>query len=174
MKKNNRQSGFTIIEMLVSIAIVGAISGLFLANYQGTNKTAKLVGAAQKLVSDIRLAQNFCLGLKKVSASEPGGWGIYAVAGASSYIIFADLDENYNYDIGEEYSVVDLPENVSIRSIEINSAPAGSGTVVFIPPDPKTRINDFDGNTEMSIILENESGAAKRANINFLGLIDVE
>ncbi|MDP3043009.1 MAG: prepilin-type N-terminal cleavage/methylation domain-containing protein [bacterium] len=169
------QAGFTIAELLVGIFIIALISGIFLANYRSADRQAKLNMAAQQVVSDIRTAQNYSLGLQEFEGSVPkSGWGArFNTASPDSYIIFADKDEGeYDYDAGEEYKTVDLPSDIIISNINIAVA-VNAVNIVFMPPNPTTYINT-NNNTSVEITLkENISNAVKKINVNFLGLVDI-
>ncbi len=171
VKDLKSQAGFTIAELLVGIFIIALISGIFLANYRSADRQAKLNMAAQQVVSDIRMAQNYSLGLREFEGSVPkSGWGArFDTASPNSYTIFADKDDGRDYDAGEEYKKIDLPSDIIISDIDI----AGAVDIVFMPPNPTTYINTSN-NTSVEITLkENISGAVKKINVNFLGLIDI-
>lgn len=178
---SKNSAGFTLIELIVSISIIAMMSGLFLTNYHSTNKTSELRMTAQKLASDLRLAQNYSLGSKEYGGNMPaGGWGVHLdrVVSPNSYIIFADNDGNMQYDSGEGDvdkggMVVALPAGVSIQEINIGS-PIDFVDITFLPPDPMTNI--WDGastNNLISIVLtENSTNTTKAVEVNFFGLIE--
>lgn len=172
VKDLKSQAGFTIAELLVGIFIIALISGIFLANYRSADRQAKLNMAAQQVASDIRTAQNYSLGLREFAGSVPkSGWGArFDITSPDSYIIFADEDEEeYDYDAGETYKIIDLPSDITISGIDV----AGAVDIVFMPPNPATYINQAN-NTSVEITLkENISGAVKKIKVNFLGLIDI-
>lgn len=166
--------GFTYMEFIVGIFIIAIISSIFLTNYHGTNKRTELIMAAQKLASDIRLTQNYSVGLKKFNSEAPkGGWGIRFTLASGDYTIFADVNEDgiYNGD-SEKYEIVNLPDGININSINI-----GNGSVAdisFEPPDPRTWIIGSDGFSNNSVQIELSDGESKKTiEVNFLGLIDV-
>ena len=55
-----KRSGFTLIELIVSMAIITMITAIFLVNYRSTTRRADLRLTAQRVVSDIRLTQKLC------------------------------------------------------------------------------------------------------------------
>lgn len=161
-------SGFTLIELLASLFIMTMLTGLFLTNYHSSNNAAKVSTAVQEMASNIRLAQGYALGSKKFNgAISSGGWGVYFDEGASSYIIFADVDEGKDYDLSEKFSEINLPTNVTISSINV----ANNVDIVFLPPDPVTYIN---GASDTSVQIKLSDGeAVKTVEVNFLGLVDM-
>ncbi len=176
-KKNNL--GFTLVELLVSIFIIAIISGIFLANYNFAEKSSGLSMAAQKLVSDIRQAQNFALGLKEFKSNKPkGGWGVYFRKNDNKYIIFADVNENGLYDTSELFKEIYFSRNLRIVDFDPHNGSVNDAQIVFIPPDPDIEINYSVGfNDEITIILSTlESGSTNSIGVllNIFGLIDVE
>lgn len=183
---NNKkfQMGFTLIELMVSVSISALMSGIFLANYHSTNKLSELNMAAQKLASDIRLAQNYSLGSAEYGENIPaGGWGVHfdRASSPNSYIIFADDNGDKQYNSGESDSdkggqVVSLPVGVSIKEINAGSPPPIDAIdITFLPPDLTTNIRDSSNGyyNSVSIVLLGESGnLTKTVEVNFFGLIE--
>lgn len=186
MKKN----GFTLIELIVSIAIIGMVTGLFLANYSSANRRTDLTMTAQKLVADIRMAQSYALGLARYGTlgapSVPvGGWGVNFNLdnnGNNLYTIFADDNADTLLSPGEAVEnkgaqIVTLPTNIVIQSLMVGSTPSYKANVTFLPPDPITNINNGTAtasSTSVSIILrDDKTKSTKTVRVNFLGLVEV-
>ena len=165
--------GFTIIEIIVSIAIIGLLTGIMLANYRGGANKTDLVGATHKVVSDIRVAQNYSLGTREFNGITPlGGWGVrFDIANPTEYIIFADKDGDANYSTGELYVTNTLPLNMEIGAIS-SSSPVD---IVFLPPDPQTIItaNGTKVDNLTITIKEKINNSTQQLQVNFLGLIDL-
>jgi prepilin-type N-terminal cleavage/methylation domain-containing protein len=180
------QKGFSLLELLVSLAIISMLIGVFLANYRGGTRKTELAMAAQKLASDVRFAQSNGLGSAEYANGVPdGGWGIYfeKTVDDQQYLVFADLNANKKYDSGEAVvgsggSRVDLPSNVSIYNLKFGSYNVDRLDITFVPPDPLTNIYNSTHTpattTAGSVILrESYSGATSTVDINSLGLIEV-
>jgi len=175
----NSSSGFTLVEMLVSVFIIAVITGIFLSNYHATNKRSLLINAVQDVAGNIKLAQSYSLGYKEYSPGEsPGRWGVYfATTTPNSYILFIDrnLPSSY-YDVGEEVMTIDLPEGISIDSISGSSVgDTENVSLVFWPPSGRTSI-DCSSSPDYDIAIrfkESTSGTIKTILVNFLGLVDV-
>lgn len=177
MEKKINKPGFTIFELLVSVFLIAALSSVFFANYHSANKRTDVIAAANNLASAYRLAQGNSLGLVKYNGVVPaGGWGVHVVASSSSYLVFADLNDNMAYDAGEAISTsggrtISLPNQISISSTSIGD----SADVTFLPPNPETRIyNGVATSTVVQIdVYENINNSTKAVLVNFLGLIEV-
>jgi prepilin-type N-terminal cleavage/methylation domain-containing protein len=192
--KNNRplaeaaqSAGMSLIEMVVSIAMVAIIAALFIANYRSANKRTDLVMAAQALVADLHLAQNNTLGLVTYNGTVPaGGWGVHFDTAQNSYTMFADLNapgtSGYlDYDSGEgevNYGarVTTLPPNIEISELQTPGPELNTQVnVSFLPPDPQTNI--YNGAATSSSLLiqlkELRNDSIKTVRVNFLGLAEV-
>jgi len=179
-----KKSGFTLVELIVSVAIIAMVTGIFLANYSSANRRSDLTMTAQKMVSDTRTAQNYALGLARYgfsgSSNVPtGGWGVHIdlqAYGNNKYVIFADDNQNGVYDNGEAdirygAQVTTLPMNIIIDSVS-------SGTkadITFLPPDPVTTITGSVSTfKQVDIALKDtKTNSIKTVRINYLGLAEV-
>ncbi len=82
---------FTLIELIVVVAIVGLISGLFLAHYHSGEQVSDLQTYTQKIVSILKQAQSWALTGQETNGLRPG-YGIY-FSDSQTYFLFADLDD---------------------------------------------------------------------------------
>lgn len=148
-----------------------------MANYHKTNKRSELGLIKQKLASDIRLAQNYSLGLKTFDGLNPpsGGWGAhFSLADPTHYIIFADKDGDYRYnydsDKDKAIEIKILPAGLAIDSL----SPANPLDIVFLPPDPVTYINQSAATSAQIILRENINNSTAAISVNSFGLIDTD
>ncbi len=179
-----KRSGFTLIELIVSISVIVMITAIFLANYRTATKNSDLRMTAQRVVSDIRLAQNYALGLASYGPAgmrtpPTGGWGIVfdlASLGNQQYIIFADDNGNQVFNGGEgevAYGAVvtKLPNNTIIDSISIGHRV----DINYLPPDPIVTLSGSAGTHQsVDVVLrDTQTNQTKTIRINFLGLAEV-
>src|SRR3989344_223528 len=147
-------TGFTLVELLVSVAIVVLIMSVVLFNYTGFNDNLALASGGQELAIAIRQAQTYGLTVKEVT---PGGgrfdsaYGIYfdPSSSPSAYYIFADINSNKTYDAGsgcgsgntECVGRFDLRNGVKISGIcDQNACPPEVSVkmmdITFLRPNP--------------------------------------
>src|SRR3989339_2185598 len=93
--KVSSERGFTILELTVSMLIIGVISAIVFANYNAGRRQEALNRSAQRLAVAIRQAQNYALfsrvgKCKGVPAAPSGGYGVYITSSISpfKYMIF--------------------------------------------------------------------------------------
>lgn len=184
IKKNLR--GFTLIELIVSIAIIVIFSAMALANFKSVDKKNAVDLAAYKLASDIRRVQGYALNQKEDGNGDmPGkGWGINFEKNLKFYSVFADTS-NCAYVSTELYEKILISNDVQINKLLIKDPAAEENEVnlIFEPPDPKVHICDSApadcgacaGNSTLEITLKHSNSAyTKKVIVNKFGLVEVE
>ncbi len=94
--KKAKQFGFTLIELVIAIAIFSFITGIMTWNFAQTRQREALKQGAEKLASDIRLVQNMAMTGQLIENSLPiGGYGInFNLDNTNSgYYLFADREQ---------------------------------------------------------------------------------
>jgi prepilin-type N-terminal cleavage/methylation domain-containing protein len=150
--------GFTLIEMLLTLAILTLLAGLVLGYSRSSEKTNTLKRMADKLVSDLRRCQSLAL------SSEGGtGWGIY-INSQTSYQIFRDTykdkdsDNEHKYDDGKDtiISTENLETGIQFEDSNISTS------ILFFPPLAEVSVDGHDGRGT-SIVLDLTGGTATRS-----------
>jgi prepilin-type N-terminal cleavage/methylation domain-containing protein len=153
IKKNNSK-GFTLIETMVTVAVVSVLSIVMLANYQGSQKQQSVQRAAHQLAGDIRRAQNMAMASVEQGGVIPDGYGIYTINNKNSYILFADTNNNQKRNgVGDE-DIESIIFSSGVEIFDILPLPGPHVNIFFEPPDPTTYINgDSSPGEEATIIL---------------------
>lgn len=129
--------GQTLIELVVTISVILGLTSLLIAYNRTGQRIARLPRAAERLIFDIRKAQNYALAIREFAPGNvPCAYGVNFITGANSYAIFADLAAdcaaaNGVMDAGEIVEEIRMEEGVVVRSSNIS-------TVRFIPPSAGT------------------------------------
>lgn len=180
-------AAFTLIEMVVSVAMIALIASLFIANYHSSIRQTDLTMTAQKMVADLHAAQNNTLGLIEYNnLVPPGGWGLHFDSTQDTYVMYAELDAPgdlgyMDYDSATEgvigYGARTMSFSSDIRIIDLygDIVDAQKADVTFLPPDPQTNILVGDASsTALSIVLKSlNNNTCRTVQVNFLGLVEV-
>lgn len=85
-------TGFTLIEMVVVLGIIGAVTGLALSSQSSFNKTLILANTAYDVALTLRSAQSFGLSSRALGSAANAGYGLHFQRGtANSFLMFADI-----------------------------------------------------------------------------------
>jgi prepilin-type N-terminal cleavage/methylation domain-containing protein len=167
------KKGFTLIEVLVVLAIIFVLTSITFPSYRTAQRQYIIENAAQKLAQDIRRVEEMAMAAREhpgASVNFQRGYGIRLQTNSSNYILFADLNNNRNYDPGEEIEISSLGENIRIT----NLSPGSPLTVVFLPPDPQAIITPSTSLATITLSLLGSSTFQRSIVVNAIGLIYVE
>lgn len=171
--------GFTLIEFLVVITIIGIFSVITIPNYRSAQQKLALQRSASKLSQDIRKAQEMAMAMEELSTGDlPEGYGVYINKGEPDrYYIYVDINGNERYDSGEEQGgeTIYLEKEAYIKEFV---PPSINFSINFKPPDPLVKIKNQAGEDKdvvtIIIALEADSSKTKTIKVNKAGLIYVE
>lgn len=177
--KNKR--GFTLVELMISLAIIVILVSLTIINYNIGFSQNNLINAQSISYQNIRLVQSYALSFKSYNDILPSYWGAYFEKGVSSIILFADLNGNYSYDVGEADlllggKIINLPRDIIIDYISWDSADlnvlfeVGSGKMITYNSD----IGIPDINDWQIELKDNNYDIGKIIRLNSLGQFDVK
>lgn len=166
----NKEPGFTLIELIVVLAIVVIMASIIMIDYGANRLKLALLRSAQKLSLDLHRVETYSLTSKEFQASGvPDGWGVHFYgANSTSYTIFADKNPG-NDNIRDPNGTEDLETLNFETGVKVSSAVTD---VVFIPPDPDVVINNNPALTSVSITLTNGS-LTRTITINKFGAITI-
>lgn len=167
--------GFTLIEMLIVLAIIVIITGIVIFNTSFERQNSALLRSAQKLSLDLRRVQSFALSSKIFKTSGvPCGWGAhFNGVGSNSYVIFADLALNQNCsdrdfvratDGSEDFETINLESGITVSSLTSNLS-----DIVFTPPDPIVTFTPAQ--TSAGVTLINKNSTTRTITVNKTGFI---
>lgn len=144
--------GFTLVELIVTSAIITIILSVVMFNYGSFNDKLALSSAVQEMAITMRQAQAYGINVKEAGVNSNQfnyAYGIYFNSNTgsnTSYLIFIDSNNNYKYDSGIDQLVetLNLRNGVKITSVcDASSCPPSGYSVLhvsFLRPNPDARI----------------------------------
>ena len=191
-KYQNNNYGFTLAEIMVSIAVITIFSTISFASFTSYKRQGAIDAAAQKLTSDFRKIQGYALSLKEFNSGAgfvipKGGWGMYMRTQPASenknYIAFADYDTPYQtYQSSAEYffnySLVDAHiSDIKLEQSNHTVISRNQANITFEPPVPTVHIcannaSDCDYISVQIELVSDTSEATSTVYINNVGLVD--
>ncbi len=188
-KVKNNNAGFTLVELIVVVAIMVTISSVVLVNYSKFGGTILLRNLVYDVALTIREAQLYGIsGRSALGAPSSSGHGIYFDTGAGDnfFYLFIDADGNgvYNSAVTEWIETYTIEKNYSIEALCVQSAPAAEDctmsrlSILFRRPEPDAIIYASNGgafNTYSSarIVLRSPRGYTMSAAVEATGQISV-
>jgi prepilin-type N-terminal cleavage/methylation domain-containing protein len=134
-----REAGFTLIEMIMVIALIATMLAFSIPNFQTGKIRQDVKSTARKFASDLRYAQTQTLAQKAHSETDPvHSVGLYLEKDAGRYTLFEDTDGNKQYEHGvdADLAVTSFQNGVLVKNIALNS-PSGTAnnkvTIMFSP-----------------------------------------
>lgn len=128
MRKNYR-CGFSLVELMVVLAIFSVITGIILNNAPEFRDKTSLELVAQNIALNIRGAQVYGAGTKVIGTDAPQSFGIHFNQGQkTNFLLFADLDSNDRYsNIAFDCQNNECLELYKLRGAKIYRICIGSG-----------------------------------------------
>jgi type II secretion system protein H len=158
MKTMRKNSGFSLMELMIIIAIMAVIATLAIPSMIGWRSRSQLQGAVGNLTSDLQIA--------KLMAIKESAFVVVDFPNANSYRVFVDNDGNWSLDAGERLlQTRQLP--VGVR-IDLGATDLS---------DDRTRFNDRglpDPANLGTVFIVNSAGDQRSININRLGRLLVQ
>ena len=152
------ESGFSLIELVVVIAMVAIISAIAIPNMIGWRGERQLRGAVNNLLGNLQLAR-----MQAIREAETVSI-LFAAGNPATYSIFVDPNKNGSQDAGERtLRDVTLPRGVAIQAASFSGGVAWMNYNTKGMPD-KCR----------SVTMRNSAGTQLKLVVNKIGRLRIE
>ena len=153
-KIDSREAGFTIIELLVVLAIGAILFGLTSINLGKAQSTASLSSVKSTLIADLRNQQILAMSGDKGSTNSQQIEGIYIQP--TSYTLFS----------GSSYNSID-PYNYTVQTDPVSLTTTIPGSVIMFNKGDGSVINFNSSNNSINL---SQSGTTRTITMNQFGV----
>jgi len=140
--KNHRQLGFTLIELIIAIAIVGFFSSFMVVNFRANEKVRTFKNQAMLILDGVKKVQTMALSGTRFNGQLPKAYGFTIDACQPGNCRF-----NLVADPGGEAEVINL-ETVNLD--ERAGIDSGAVEIFFFPPRAEASIK-INGDSEDAV-----------------------
>ncbi|NOY35892.1 MAG: prepilin-type N-terminal cleavage/methylation domain-containing protein [bacterium] len=187
-------SGFTLVELLVTMSILVVITSMILANYPKFSGTLALKRTAQEIALTVRQAQVYGLSVREFGAGSGvfPGYGVHfdIVGSPDTFVLFADINKNKSYDAGDgcggastecvQMFKINTGDKISKLCGDEQSFPPGDCSlgqldIVYLRPTPTVTLEgDGSSFSDADIVVRSPRGEEKKIKVWLSGQIGVE
>lgn len=177
MSQRTTKSGFTLVELIVTMGIFLLITSVVLAQYRSFGVNAEFRNAVEGVVLSIREAQVYGAGGKTAGVIQCGNppslftcsYGVQFQNLGTSYFVFVDVNEDGTLTSSEEIQTHKLPTGITTTGI----TPASPLSIVFKRPFPDALINNNPSITSASVTLT-KGGKSSVISITSAGQVSIQ
>jgi prepilin-type N-terminal cleavage/methylation domain-containing protein len=184
-----RQAGFSLVEVIITIAIISILTALIMFRYGSFNSAVLLKNQAYEIALAIREAQISAVSARNdvdSSSDFRGAFGFFAHNDPTSdqqYSIWRDNPPSFNqrYDSGEEIATVNIDNRFRIAGIcgavVVDCKAPGFLSIAFVRPNFDA-VSYLNGVSENLIVIQLEPvdnpGIYRQVIVSQTGQISVE
>jgi prepilin-type N-terminal cleavage/methylation domain-containing protein len=184
----NKIKGFTLVELVISVAIFAGMTALLLAKYGTFNQGILLTNMAYDVALTIRNAQSYGLNVKSAARDQNQfgyPYGVHFAMNSETFIFFNDTDNpsNFKYDGSlEDITITKMKRSVIVNALCLGTGPNDCGIqptvldVAFKRPNPDAIITG-DTATQYSygeIQIMGTDGSTRKIIVRSTGQIAVQ
>src|SRR5688500_3965785 len=133
MLRPPRERGFTLIEVLMSVVIIGMLVGMSLPIYQSFQTRNDLAIATEGVAGMLRRAQTYARGMSNTIQNDTALWGVHVEVGSATLFkgaSYAARDTSLD-------EVMSIPATFSVAASDVRFSkmyglPTATGTVATI------------------------------------------
>jgi len=187
--KSPQASGFTLVELLISISIFTVITAVSVFSYSGFNSSVLVTNLAYDIALSVRQAQFYGITVKQSGTNGfDSGYGVHFTRNSSSYVLFEDVNANHLFDPSGDISLETyaIQKGNKVDRLCVVGTAIGcnfdSVDVSFVRPNPDTFVARFQSGVQngsvtdgypVVICVSSPSGVDRKVTIEATGQISV-
>jgi type IV pilus assembly protein PilA len=149
MRRSRQQSGFTLVELIVTVCIAAVLASIAMAQMRDYTRRAR--------VSEVVLAASQCKNMVSETyptmdsgdtAPPPGGWGCEGAGGATEYAGGVQTSSNGVIRI----AITNLDTNMNGRFVYLVPAKADAATPLRTPTDLGNSVHGWICGSDLSFV----------------------
>jgi prepilin-type N-terminal cleavage/methylation domain-containing protein len=154
------RSGFTFIEIVISVAIASTLIGFIILNLLNIHQVKTVQSASEILISDLRSQQTKAMSLSIQNTSDPDDYGVFF--SNNRYFLF----KGNSYDPASSSNMqVNLPDNFSFTNVTLPNS-----QVVFLRGSGQ--VQNFTSGQNTITIHDSSEQNSRMLEINYYGVIN--
>jgi len=179
---NRNRAGFTILELLVTMAVMMILFSILFMGRPKQEKILNLRTAAFSLAQDLRSLQEMAMGSGEHVCSLPLGptfvFGVRVEKDMpqASYLLFADCNGNKTRQPADDD--LNIQQVAFSKDVQICEISTGNQALdaVFVPPDPLVYFQGQPavGEIYIKLCLKSDASVSKKVKVNSAGRIEIE
>ena len=127
-----RNGGFTLVELMVTVAVLAIMAGLAVPSFQATINANRLTGSVNELVNALQTARMEAIRRNRraavcFSATTDASTPTCSTTNPNGWLVFVDADRNGAFGSGDTL----LLKSKAATSVRIAGSPALGGGVVY-------------------------------------------
>ena len=163
-----KQTGFTIVELLIAIALIATVSAIAIPSFIGWLPDYRLRSAAQDLLSNFQKGKLTAVKRNTNTA---------VCFSSSGYTIFLDPNTNFVNDAEEVVAQVNWADykslTINLASISFDTSPANVQPCIAFRPTG-IPVDDGGGTATCDATLSNTKGTTKNVMVSVAGGVYIQ
>lgn len=172
--KDEKYRGFTLVEVIVVIAIIGILSTITIISFSPLSKRTKLNASVDEVASALNLAKGYSLqGRMPAGLSSICGYG-FKFTSTTQYQIFYYYyyDGSGNLDCSNRSNFTETAVNTqTLKTGTVLNSPAPGATSTIYFNIPRATVVFFPANPNFNIIYSGTPSLQKTVKVSANGLI---